>query len=144
MAHLSNAIFTGIHFRYSADTGSGGLAESGDGTARIHHLLEEDEPQPETMSEPWCRLIVRESEEDRIGEDACEAIVEFVIYTNTFKTTANRKAVVDRIRERYHDQTLSLTGWTLGGIHRIGGGPLGNFGQWKRWSERFIVYATES
>lgn len=144
MAAPINPLFTGLKAIFTADTGSGGLNESGDGTARVFHFLEGDEKQPMTPAWPFIKVELRSEHRDATAKEQARVMVDMLTYTLDDTDPTRRRAVTNRIDVLF-DQNASLaaTGWDLDGIRRVSNGPAARRGQWHVWRSRFVVHMTE-
>lgn len=121
MADLSEAIFAGVDAIRAADTGAGGLAQTG-GTTIVNHMVQRDDPNyDETRAEYWPLVVVDVIEDaDTVwgttsAPDQDGFILRLTITTFRDAGRATQNLVSARLKLKLDGVTLAnQTGWFFG------------------------------
>lgn len=116
-----SALAEGIYGLYAADTGSGGLAESG-GDLELTGWFNEEAPRDQEP--PYVVVSLVTGDEDHVG-DPDSVFIEYEFQVDVFidreRGQPAGEAYRDRVRHILHRKTPTVTGYTAHHLFRQGG-----------------------
>jgi hypothetical protein len=116
---MTPAVWTAVHALFSADTGSGGLANASSPIVTGMFI----ERAPVNQATPYIVFGVRsDTEADTKGKDQAVVRVAFNIYTTGTSGPTAQSAIVARLRTVFHRvQPTSISGFTFSKMQRVNG-----------------------
>jgi hypothetical protein len=115
MADATSDTFAALKALFDADTGSGGLRQTGGGTAFCHDFLDHEDDPADTPGTPYIVCRILGGNRDAYGHESVRMTVRLsVVTTRKEQPSVSQGPVLDRIRTVFNNVVPSTTGgWTF-------------------------------